>query len=140
MPCSIDLRQRIEDLALRLVMGGSDADCQAQEQWIADLEAIRQSASAEGASTVAEAADAAIGKIRGAVGSALSGADLEKEIGLLQQAIETGDRPCSSSNQQISQDRELLSDFILESREHLTVIESNLLTLERDPADDEALH
>src|ERR1700733_14601321 len=37
-------------------------------------------------------------------------------------------------------DPELIGDFILESREHLTAIELQLLTLDQDPANSEALH
>src|SRR3954471_804965 len=37
-------------------------------------------------------------------------------------------------------DPELLNDFILESREHLTSIELQLLVLDQEPADAEAIH
>ena len=37
-------------------------------------------------------------------------------------------------------DPELLGDFILESREHLSAIELHLLTLDQDPANAEAIH
>jgi two-component system chemotaxis sensor kinase CheA len=37
-------------------------------------------------------------------------------------------------------DPELIGDFILESREHLTAIELHLLALDQDPANSEALH
>src|SRR6185437_2499311 len=37
-------------------------------------------------------------------------------------------------------DPELLTDFVVESREHLANIETQLLTLERDPHDSEALN
>src|SRR5215467_248982 len=37
-------------------------------------------------------------------------------------------------------DPELLNDFILESREHLTSIELQLLTLDQDPGNAEAIH
>jgi two-component system chemotaxis sensor kinase CheA len=40
----------------------------------------------------------------------------------------------------LSQDRELMSDFVLEAREHLILIETHLLRLERDPGDMEAIH
>ena len=33
-----------------------------------------------------------------------------------------------------------MADFVLESREHLTSIEQRILTLERDPADTDAIH
>jgi two-component system, chemotaxis family, sensor kinase CheA len=40
----------------------------------------------------------------------------------------------------LSADRELVSDFILESREHLQTIESNLLRLEKNAGEAEAIH
>jgi two-component system chemotaxis sensor kinase CheA len=40
----------------------------------------------------------------------------------------------------LAQDPELLSDFIVESREHLANLEAQLLTLERNPRDSEALN
>jgi two-component system, chemotaxis family, sensor kinase CheA len=40
----------------------------------------------------------------------------------------------------LAQDPELVGDFLLESREHLTAIESKMLALERNPADAEALN
>jgi len=40
----------------------------------------------------------------------------------------------------LAADPELLGDFILESREHLTSIELQLLTLDQDPANAEAIH
>lgn len=41
---------------------------------------------------------------------------------------------------ELASDPELLGDFILESTEHLTTIESQLLTLEQDPINAEAIH
>jgi two-component system, chemotaxis family, sensor kinase CheA len=40
----------------------------------------------------------------------------------------------------LASDPELMNDFILESREHLTGIELQLLTLDQDPLNSEALH
>ena len=40
----------------------------------------------------------------------------------------------------LASDPELLGDFILESREHLTSIELQLLALDQDPTDSEAIH
>jgi len=40
----------------------------------------------------------------------------------------------------LANDPELIGDFILESREHLTAIELQLLTLDQDPANAEAIH
>src|SRR5580693_5367164 len=46
----------------------------------------------------------------------------------------------SASLNPLAADPELLSDFILESREHLTSIELQLLTLDQDPTNSEAIH
>ncbi len=40
----------------------------------------------------------------------------------------------------LASDPELMNDFILESREHLTAIELQLLTLDQDPSNSEAIH
>jgi two-component system chemotaxis sensor kinase CheA len=46
----------------------------------------------------------------------------------------------SASINPLAADPELLNDFILESREHLTSIELQLLTLDQDPGNAEAIH
>ena len=50
-------------------------------------------------------------------------------------ATETAPGPGS-----LAQDPELLSDFILESREHLATIEGQSMVLEQNPSDQEAIH
>jgi two-component system chemotaxis sensor kinase CheA len=49
----------------------------------------------------------------------------------------SGPRPVPPS---FSQDAELLQDFIVEAREHLTLIEGQLLVIENDPANFEVMH
>lgn len=76
-------------------------------------------------------------------------------IGRLQQAIEEGERasepvhqvteipavpPPKAASAPLSADPELLADFFVESRDHLTMIESQLLTLEQDPGNTDAIH
>ena len=48
--------------------------------------------------------------------------------------------PATTSSNSLAQDPELVSDFIMESREHLTNIESQLLALEQSPDDLEPVH
>jgi len=48
--------------------------------------------------------------------------------------------PASASVNPLANDPELIGDFVMESREHLTAIELQLLTLDQDPANSEALH
>ncbi|MCL6545900.1 MAG: chemotaxis protein CheA [Bryobacteraceae bacterium] len=49
------------------------------------------------------------------------------------------ERPAAESLP-LARDPELVRDFVVESREHLTNIESSLLALEQDPANAESLH
>ena len=142
MPCSVDLRQRIEDLALRLVMGGPETSRSSQE-WLSVLEAVRQAALKEQADAVTRAAESAIEEIRRVAGSGAGSepaweSAFEQAVAALQSAAENEDR--LAANPPLGQDPELLSDFVLESREHLAAIEAQVLTLERDPANLEALH
>ena len=64
----------------------------------------------------------------------------------LQQAIEDGapaavETPVAKpAPGPLSADPELLADFFVESRDHLTTIESQLLTLEQDPSNMDAIH
>ncbi len=53
---------------------------------------------------------------------------------------ETGSPALVASANPLASDPELIGDFILESREHLTAIELQLLTLDQDPSNSEALH
>jgi two-component system, chemotaxis family, sensor kinase CheA len=48
--------------------------------------------------------------------------------------------PNSASVNPLASDPELIGDFIMESREHLTAIELQLLTLDQDPANAEAIN
>ena len=144
MPCSVDLRQHVEDLALRLVMGGPETT-DALAQWISAIEGVHQAAVTEHAGAVAAAADSAIQEIRRTAGADGRGDDasmaaLHQAIGRLQQALDADNQTAAFHDQQIAQDPELLADFALESREHLVAIESHVLTLERDPGNSEALH
>jgi two-component system chemotaxis sensor kinase CheA len=69
----------------------------------------------------------------------------------LQQAIEETPVPVNSEKPAVkpvskpaplplSADPELMADFFVESRDHLTTIESQLLTLEQDPSNMDAIH
>jgi two-component system chemotaxis sensor kinase CheA len=154
-----ELRHQIDDLALNLVVGGMDGGEGWPPSCISSLEQIRDSAKRENAERVAAAAVAILEAIReadsrpeSAAGSAA--ADVQKGIVRLQEAVEREAQAGSAQapdtaasaggsppvSQSLAQDAELLSDFILESREHLTAIEAQVLTLERDPCNSEALN
>src|SRR3984957_16817061 len=50
------------------------------------------------------------------------------------------DKSAGTSANPLASDPELIGDFIMESREHLTAIELQLLTLDQEPANAEAIH
>jgi two-component system chemotaxis sensor kinase CheA len=131
MSHSDELRRKIDDLALRLVVEEPGA----AGPWAAELERIRQMALEENSGPVAAAAAGALEGIRG--GAADQG-QLQQAILKLQSAIEG--QPDAGVSQGPGGDPELLADFVLETREHLADIEAQTLTLEKDPSDSEALH
>jgi two-component system, chemotaxis family, sensor kinase CheA len=133
MAAYTELRLRVEDLALRLVVGPGSG--QNLDTWNAAFEAIHQDALRQGAAEAATAARSILAALQ-AVGDQDPGAILQEGLVRLQQALE-GPRAAEPS---IAQDPELLSDFVLESREHLANLESQLLVLEKDPSNSEALH
>jgi len=133
------LRQQIEEVALQLVVAetGSSAG---ESFWMPVLERLSEAAQKEHAAALVDAI-AALGRALRAMEKrpvsdpAEMSSLLQEGIARLQTAI---DEP--SQNAGLSQDPELVSDFIVESREHLVNIETQLLTLEREPTDGEALN
>jgi len=139
-----ELRRKIEDMALQLIVGESDISADASA-WIPVLEKISAAAARENAESVAAAATRVGQSLRtltvappddpGAVAAVL-----QQGILNLQKAMEDPEREVNPQEKLLSQDPELMSDFIVESREHLVNIESQVLTLEREPTDSEALN
>jgi two-component system chemotaxis sensor kinase CheA len=140
-----ELQQQIEDLALRLVVENTQDGMEASA-WLSALEQIRETAVREQAPQVAGAASAAIDAVRRAQDCEAAGAgssipaELQEGITRLQQAVEGREQETGPAAVSLAQDPELLSDFIAEGREHLANIEAQLLTLERNPRDSEALN
>ena len=137
------LRQEVEDLAAHLVVAGPESGVDLAGAWIASLERIREAAGKEGVDRARAIAANAIETVsRNAAGTkkAPTG-ELQTAIVQLQQALSDAENASTDrGNQGLAQDRELMSDFILESRDHLSNIETQVLRLERDPFDAEALH
>jgi two-component system chemotaxis sensor kinase CheA len=125
MPASPELKQQIENLALNLVMANPDSDAM---DWLPAIREIKQRALAEQAQAVADAA-----------ASGEAGTVVPKEIiARLQRAAEAVGTAAPSFS--LAQDPELLRDFVIESRENLLAIETQILKLERTPDDTEALN
>lgn len=134
-----ELRRQIEEFALRTVVGEPASGVAAAEGWISALEQIRAQA-VESAAPAAAVAAETIAALRLALAQNANPADpLQEGITRLQKAMEKPERAAPAETS-LAQDPELLSDFLLESREHLAAIESQVLTLERDPHASEALH
>ena len=140
-----ELRQQIEDMALQLVVGEPETSLNASV-WVPVLERISAAAYSEHAESVAGAA-ASFGVALRALAEC-STADpvtvsnvLQEGVASLQNALVVADtRELSLPAKSLAWDPELMSDFIVESREHLVQIESQVLTLEREPTDCEALN
>ena len=68
---------------------------------------------------------------------------LAEGLDKLRRAVEAataGDAAVARKPNELAQDPGLVNDFILETRDHLTSIENDLLTLDREPSQPEALH
>ena len=136
-----NLRQLIENLALHLVVGDMATGENPAERWIPEFRHIRDDAARQKAAAVVKAADAVIASL--SAGPKDTPSELQNGIFQLQQAIDSGDVKPAQTRQgpdTLANDPELLSDFVLESSEHLARIENQLLLLERDPCDSEALN
>lgn len=65
---------------------------------------------------------------------------LESEAAQLEPAPAPAPAAKAPASNSLAEDPELLQDFVLEAREHLSVVETQLLTLEQNPAELEATH
>ena len=127
------IRQSIEDLSLEVALYDFSAS-EPSAGMAAKLGQIRQLAGEAGMSELASMAASA----------PESEAAWLEIINRLQQALNepepksaTAAPPAPTS---LNQDPELVADFILESREHLSTVESQLLALEQDPGNAEAIN
>ncbi len=138
MPDLAELRRQIGELALQAVMADPDdgSGGATPPPWKPALERLYELAERERAGAIA----AATAALMGIVGRNTSADEMQTGIIRLQEALDleaAGRQPAPFAP---AQDRELVSDFVLESREHLATIEAQVLTLERDPHDSEALN
>ena len=158
------LNQQVERLAMLMVTGdlsGSDsADTVAHLR--AAAEAVYESAKSAQVPEAAQIASQLQTRLAGVTAPAADAVALESELQAsitnLQAAlanagsgIEATAAPSAEAGREnrasstlsssaLAQDPELVSDFLMESREHLSTIEIQLLTIERDPANMDAIH
>jgi two-component system chemotaxis sensor kinase CheA len=139
MSISTELRQQVEDLALKAVVAEDPCGSEAQmAEWIAALGRLQETAVRGNAAEVVDGAARMIEAVRRSPADGVL-QELQSGISLLQDALERENRK-PANDRPPSQDPELLGDFVMESREHLAGIEAQALTLERNPGDVEALH
>ena len=148
MPEQMELRREIEALATKVVVEDLSSEAGFDQSLLAlagAVRGVRERAEAGGCEAVARIASelcATLSAPRSIARDALSQA-LETGVAAMQQALDTGPEPAAAPGPaaySLAQDPELLSDFVLESREHLAAIESRSLALEQDPCDTEAIH
>jgi two-component system chemotaxis sensor kinase CheA len=132
-----DLGHAVEELALQLVVAEPDGGAAAD--WLPSLETIREKALRENAAKVAEVAGSMISSLQAGENVA---AQLAQDIVRLQEAVaqDSEHRVAPAASAPLAQDPELVADFIVESREHLAAIETQLLEVERNSSDTEALN
>src|SRR6266852_1229147 len=121
------LRQSIEALALEVALRDlSSADrIQRLSPMLAE---IRSQAESAGMAAVAVTASTMPDNEPG----------LRDAIARMQQLLEAPETP--PAPMALNQDPELVGDFIMESREHLAALEAQLLALEQDPQNAEAIN
>jgi len=139
-----ELGHLIDELAVQLVMRQPETPVRALAgDWVPRLTGVVEAARAQGAIEAAESAGSLIALLTATETPESDGVSEQLQAGLaqLERAIrEAGAPKTAESPLSIAQDPELLSDFILESGEHLANIETQVLMLERDPCDAEALN
>ena len=126
------LRESIEALALEVAL--RDLGCAEQrEQLEPALTRVRRHAESAGMIAIAEAASAQ-------ATTEAAWRDLVSHMQLLVAAPEAPAAGNGPAPPALNQDPELIADFIMESREHLSGVETQLLALERDPGNQEAIN
>lgn len=139
------LRAQIDGMATRLVVGGD------VKGFAAMLRQLSEMAAQDGYSETAELALNLAKTIQGpSKGKKAVENTLKQGLSILQEVLESEDAQSRASQKQqagpplaanpLAQDPELVSDFIMESREHLSSIESQMLALEQNPSDTDVIH
>jgi len=142
-PETAALEQYVQELATQFVLGSGQEDGPASiAQMLGTLARISETARAAGSQAVVEASGALTGKLKSANGSGPERKSVQSGIEALQQAIGTlsggipgGSKGTAPANNfgSLAQDLELVSDFMVEAREHLGNVETQLLAIEQDP-------
>ncbi len=131
-------RAEIDGLATRALIASSDADSVAR--LLAGLSEISRQAAEEGFAAIPPA----VAKLQQEMGKQGNLNPLLSGIGQLQKLLDDSAgataEPAPSTGCSIAADPELLGEFFVEARDHLISIEAQLLIIEREPSQIDALH
>jgi two-component system chemotaxis sensor kinase CheA len=141
------LHDRVEELATGSVLGGMD-----REQWSDLLNGICVEADAASRPDMSQIAAELLGTLANT--KDVDGIEVvcSSAIMRMQQVLldgpavlpapnaPTGPSPGAAVPARLGEDREIVGDFIIEAREHLAQVEVQMLTLEKDPLDSEAIN
>jgi two-component system, chemotaxis family, sensor kinase CheA len=134
-----EVTRQLETLAMQVVLGAETLDAH-----LALLQGIHQRAVEAGLADVGQVSSNLLLAVRGRTEPEEVARILSEGVMRLQEAVAgAGSAPQAASPPQfnsLAQDPELVADFIQESREHLTSIETQVLALEQDPSHAEAIH
>jgi two-component system, chemotaxis family, sensor kinase CheA len=137
-----EIARKLDEIATDIILTASaPAD---PHHWAESLAALAVFAKSSNYADVAGLAASLVGSMR-ASGDSESDDDVRSEIARgverLRAALELSQSSVSTAAMPaLADDPELVNDFVSESREHLESIESQVLTLERDAANTEAIH
>jgi two-component system chemotaxis sensor kinase CheA len=145
------LREHVEALAVNLLVSELDGqDCSMQLKGICDEAEVagrpdvaRMAADACEALTSSRSSDLAA--LLSDVVERMQRALQQREVAVTQfpsTPAEPAPNPFApvTASLALSEDRELIGDFILEAREHLAQVEAQMITLEKEPGDSEAIN
>jgi two-component system, chemotaxis family, sensor kinase CheA len=139
------LSAQVDNAAVQIVLGALD-----QAEQLSLLRSAAGNAESIGRCDVAGILNDAITSASTTTDAVVANALLSDCITRVQQALSTtpseaapsGSPSATPKDSSISlgEDRELLGDFILESRDHLAQVEEQMITLEKDPEETEAIN
>jgi two-component system, chemotaxis family, sensor kinase CheA len=145
-----ELRQEVEALAMKLVVddlssSGFDESLRALAGAVSGIRGRAEAGGCQEVARIASELSETLSSSGSADLEALSQA-LQTGVAAMQEALQDGPPAApqepspAPADYSLAEDPELLGDFVLEAREHLSAIESRSLALEQDPGNAEAIH
>jgi len=135
----------VNEFAAQVVLAGDAPASQGEPNWLNTLKKLAEEAGAENQTSFAAEVSALQNKLLSLkVGSRAFFDAAEAGIESLGDSLNATGAPGTAATAEsaggIAQDAELISDFILESREHLRAIEQNVLAVEQDSSQMDPIH